>query len=39
MNIEENNRDTNDEALEPDWVNHWHEDNDKKEPNTKQTTF
>jgi hypothetical protein len=39
MNSEENNRDTNDEEVEPDWVNHWHENDDKKEPNTRQLTF
>jgi hypothetical protein len=39
MNTEENNPNTNVEELEPDWVNHWHENDDKKEPNTRQLTF
>jgi hypothetical protein len=39
MSTEENNRDTNNEESEPDWVNRWHENDDKKEPSTRQTTF
>jgi hypothetical protein len=39
VNSEENNPDMLLEELDPEWVNHWHEDKDKKETNTKQLTF
>jgi hypothetical protein len=39
MNTEEKDRDTIVEEVDPDWVNHWHENNDKKEPVTRQLTF
>jgi hypothetical protein len=39
MSAEESNPDTKLEEVEPDWVNHWHENDDKKEPCTRQTTF
>jgi|WetSurMetagenome_2_1015567.scaffolds.fasta_scaffold33709_4 hypothetical protein len=39
MKTEEKNPDTIAEELDPDWVNHWQDDDNKKEPNTKQLTF
>ncbi len=39
MKTEKKDPDTIAEELDPDWVNYWYEDNDKKEPNTKQLTF
>jgi hypothetical protein len=39
MNTEEKNPKTTTEELDPDWVNHWQENENKKEPNTKQLTF
>ena len=38
MNKEEDT-DSKAEELEPDWVNRWHEDENKKQPNKKQLTF
>jgi hypothetical protein len=39
MNTQEKDTDVIVEELDPDWVNHWHEKDNKKEPNTKQITF
>ena len=39
MNTKEKDQDIIAEELDPDWVNHWREDDNKKEPNTKQQTF
>jgi hypothetical protein len=39
MNSEENASETLGEEVDPDWVNHWQEKNDKKEAITKQLTF
>jgi hypothetical protein len=39
MNTQEKDSDIIAEELDPDWVNHWHEEGNKKEPITKQLTF
>jgi hypothetical protein len=41
MNPKENDPDTLQllDELDPEWVNLWHENNNKKEPTTKQLTF
>jgi hypothetical protein len=39
MNTKEKEPDTITEELDPDWVNRWREDDNKKELNTKQLTF
>jgi hypothetical protein len=39
MNQEENCPDTLVGEIDPEWVNHWEEDNEKKGHSTKQVTF
>ena len=39
MNTQEKDSETIAEESDPDWVNHWHKDDNKKELNTKQLTF
>jgi hypothetical protein len=35
----EGDPDTTIEELDPEWVNNWQENNNKKQPNTRQLTF
>jgi hypothetical protein len=39
MNPKEKDPDPTTQELDPEWVNHWQEDDLKKEPNIKQLTF